>query len=99
VRGDPQELGAAVGRVVVIGGQAIADEQVGQALHALAGQVQGAGHLRHRRRLILHRFENQPARQRLAGRLGQRLPGGGEAAGEPDDLAEDRGEGIPSGGA
>jgi hypothetical protein len=94
---EPQQLGAAVAGIGLLDGQAVADQEVGQALHALPGQVQSAGNLRHRGGFVLDRFQDQPARQGLASGLGQRLPNGGEAPGEPDDLAEEGGEGIPGG--
>jgi hypothetical protein len=75
--------------------QAVAHQQVGQTLDALAGEVPLAGDLGHRRRLVLDRLQDQPSGQGLAGRLGQRLPGGGEVPDEPDHLHDQVGHGVP----
>jgi hypothetical protein len=55
---EPKELGAAVGGIVLVGRQAVAYQEVGQALHALSGQVQAAGDLGHRRGLVLDGLED-----------------------------------------
>src|SRR6266540_360782 len=92
---DPQQLGAPVGGVLLVGRVAVPHQHVRHALHALPGQAQPSGDLRHRRRRLLDRLEHQPARERLAGGPGERLPGGGEVPDEPDDLHDHGGEGIP----
>jgi hypothetical protein len=79
----------------LVDGQAVAHQDVGQALHPLAGKVHPPGDLGHRRRLVLDRLQDQPAGQRLAGRPGQRLPGDGEVPDEPDHLHEEIGQGVP----
>jgi hypothetical protein len=81
--------------VGLVDGQAVTDQDIGQPLHALAGEVHPAGDLGHRRRLVLDRLQDQPAGQRLAGRPGQRLPGGGEVPDEPDHLHDEIGQGVP----
>ena len=87
---DPQQLGAAVGGIVLVDRKAVPHQDVRQALHALAGEVHGARDLGHRRRCGVDRLEHQPARQRLARWLGQRLPGNGEQPDELDDLPRAR---------
>ena len=88
-----------MGRVVLVDGEAVPDQDVGQALDPLAGQAQPAGDLGHGRGRVLDDFEPQPAGQRLPGRGGQRRPGRGDEPVEPDDLEDEVGEGVPGGRA
>ena len=79
---EPQQLGAAMAGIGLVDGQAVADQEVGQALHALPGQVQSAGNLRHRGGFVLDRFQDQPARQvgvDLASSAGSRLTSSGSS--------------------
>jgi hypothetical protein len=82
-------------RILRVGRQPVAREQVRHTLDALPREGHRPGDLRHRGRALLHRLEDEPARQRLARRSGQPLPLGAEEPDELGDLADQGGEGVP----
>jgi hypothetical protein len=69
-----QELGAAVRGVVVERGQPLVGEDVGNPLHALAGETQPARDFGYGSGLILHRGKDLPASARLSERPGKVVP-------------------------
>ena len=91
LRGEPQELGPVVRGVGLVDRQAArARTSASRCTPWRARCIRRA--IRHRGRLVLDRSGDQPAGQRLAGRFGQRLPGDGEAADEPDHLHDEIGQ-------
>jgi hypothetical protein len=66
-RREPDELGAAVGRVLQVGDDALHLEAIGGALHALAGQAHGPRDLRDGAGLVIDGAEDLPPGTGLTG--------------------------------
>src|SRR6187401_444250 len=75
-RGEPEQLGAPVAGVVLVGGEALVGEQVRGALDALARELEGAGDVGDGARLALDRGKDLPPGGRLSRRLGEGVAGG-----------------------
>src|SRR5512133_2915769 len=88
----PDELGAPVRRILLVGDEAVALEQVSHALNALPGKRPRACALGDGHRPMLDGRENAPARSRLTGRFGEFVTGGLQDAVEAkyvhDELTE-----------
>ena len=76
--GGAQQLGAPVRRVRAVLGEAVLDEQVGDALHALTRHANRPGDLGHGQRLVEHGGEHLPPGGRQSSRSCQRLTDGHE---------------------
>ena len=81
--GERQQFCALMGRVVLVTGQAIGLEQVGQSLNRLAAQTQNPGDLGDGERRIGRRGQHLPSRAGLTERLGQGVARLGQIAGHP----------------
>src|SRR5262249_17634424 len=99
LRREFDKLRPAIGRVVEVRDEPICREGVGQALHALPGELPVAGDLRHGPRLVLGCGENAPARSRLAERRRDRVTGPSEQALELEDANDERAECVALGAA
>jgi hypothetical protein len=73
-----------VGRVVHVLGEALPDEQVGRALHALAGEPDGPADARDGQRRAQHGPEHLPAGGRQPDRTGQLLGEAEELTVQPE---------------
>jgi hypothetical protein len=93
-----RELGPAVARVVLVRDEPVALEQVGHPLDALPREPQAPGDRRDRLRPVGERAEDEPARERLALRLRERLARLREDLAEPDHLDEQPRQGLALGG-
>jgi hypothetical protein len=94
-RRQPQELGRAVPRVLLVDGKAVAHERVGGALHALACESVDASDLGHTRRPVPDHIQHLPPRLGLAGRLRHRVPSGDQGAVQAQRLDDQAREGGP----
>jgi hypothetical protein len=86
---DPHELGATMVRVVLIRGQSVSHEDVGDALDALSGEPPCSRDLRHRQRRFVDRGEDPPPRGRLAGGPSHRVSGCDQESVQPEDVDDE----------
>ena len=94
--GDHQQVGPAMPEVRLVRGVALVDEQVGEALDALARLTHLPGDVGDGGRVILDRFEHEPAGERLTAGLGEHLTGDAEPVVEREHLHQEVSERPPS---
>jgi hypothetical protein len=90
--GAGEQLGPPVAGVGTVLGQAIGNEQVGDALDALAGHAHAAADLGHGARLVEHAAEHLPPGRRQPALGGEPLGDLQEAAVEPERGDDDVGQ-------